>query len=162
MKYTLFTCFLILLGLAANAQHGKPDTICSLSEGDFKILIVFDSILQENQIKTWYKGVADSAIAILHPRTIKCRDLKFFDKHRMVFIYSMGDDDVLIVRDWTGKTWKWIYSGFMGATPYATPNRPFKIEALRYNKFILYQVDKKILLEYDFEKGLETRTEIKE
>ena len=161
MKIIVIIC-LILLGRSLSAQQGRPDTICSLVEGDFKILIVFDSILQENQIKTWCKGVADSAIAILHPRTIKCRDLKIFDKHLMVFIYSMGDDDVLIVRDWTGKTWKGVYSGFMGATPYATPNRPFKIEALRYNKFILYHVDKKVLLEYDFEKGLETRTEIKE
>jgi hypothetical protein len=161
MKHTIFTCFLILLGFAANAQHGKPDTICSLSEGDFKILIVFDSILQENQIKTWYKGVADSTITALHPRNIKCRDLKIFDKHRMVFIYSIGDDDVLIVRDWTGKTRKGVYCRFMGSTPYATPNRPFKIEALYYNKFMLYHVDKKVLLEYDFDKRLETRTEIK-
>jgi hypothetical protein len=161
MKIIAIIC-LILLGCSLSAQQGKPDTICSLLEGDFKMLIVFDSILQENQIKTWYKGVADSAITTLHPRNIKCRDLKIFDKHRMVFIFSNGDHDILMVRDWTGKTWKRVYSGFIGNTPYATPNRPFKIEALSYNKFILYQVDKKVLLEYDFDKRLETRTEIKE
>jgi hypothetical protein len=118
--------------------------------------------LQKNQIKTWCNEVVDSANTTLYSETIKCLDLKIFDKHRMVFIFSNGDHDILMVRDWTGKTWKRVYSGFIGNTPYATPNRPFKIEALSYNKFILYQVDKKVLLEYDFDKRLETRTEIKE
>jgi hypothetical protein len=160
MKIIAIIC-LILLGCSLSAQQGKPDTICSLLEGDFKILIVFDSILQENQIKTWYKGVADSTITTLHPRNIKCRDLKIFDKHRMVFVFYDGYVDNLLIRDWTEKTWKGVYSEWIGSV-YPTPNRPFKIEALRYNKFILYQVDKKVLLEYDFDKGLETRTEIKE
>ncbi|MEY3242068.1 MAG: hypothetical protein RIR11_3507, partial [Bacteroidota bacterium] len=110
MKHTLFTCFLTLLWLAANAQHGKPDTICSLSEGDFKILIVFDSILQKNQIKTWCNGVADSANTTLYSKTIKCLDLKIFDKHRMVFVFYDGYVDNLLIRDWTGKTWKGVYS----------------------------------------------------
>jgi hypothetical protein len=161
MKIIVIIC-LILLGCSLSAQQGKPDTICSLVEEDFKILIVFDSILQENQIKTWYKGVADSATTTLHPRNIKCQDLKIFDKYRMVFVFSTIYTDNLFVRDWTGKTWKVVYSELMGNTPFATPNRPFKIEALYYNKFMLYQLDKKVLLEYDFEKGLETRTEIKE
>ena len=160
MKIIVIIC-LILLGCSLSAQQGKPDTICSLVEEDFKILIVFDSILQENQIKTWYKGVADSAITTLHPKTIECRDLKIFDKHRMVFVFSTNYIDNLLVRDWTGKTWKGVYSEWIGSL-YPTPNRPFKIEALYYNKFMLYHVDKKVLLEYDFEKGLETRTEIKD
>ena len=160
MKIIVIIC-LILLGCSLFAQQGKPDTICSLLEEDFKILIVFDSILQKNQIKTWYKGVADSAITTLYSKTIECRDLKIFDKHRMVFVFSTNYIDNLLVRDWTGKTWKGVYSEWIGSL-YPTPNRPFKIEALYYNKFMLYHVDKKVLLEYDFEKGLETRTEIKD
>ncbi len=159
MKIIVIIC-LVLLSCPLSAQQGKPDTICSLVEEDFIILIVFDSILQKNQIKTWYKGVADSANTTLHSKTIECRDLKIFDKHRMVFVFSTNYIDNLLVRDWTGKTWKGVYSEWIGSL-FPSANRPFKIEAIDYNKFILYQCDKKVLLEYDFEKGLETRTEIK-
>lgn len=157
-----YFCFLFLmLGQRLYAQdtliHDQTDKFKIFSIGKDGYYTIFSET--NGKIDTIYSNFYEYKSKSTKPITkfIKC---KLYDSVNLQIIAEYGGDSINygIIR-WNGNKWEIIGFGNIG---FIVPQWSWQVEAIDCNKIQFIQRGKKILIEYDMEKRLEKRTEIKE
>jgi hypothetical protein len=116
--------------------------------------------------KTISKGIESKAID-LRGGVVRLEQITILDDSKLVFIYKNYSMIRYVTYQYNEKSeWEFKWGGMITfcsrGLPHLTKPCYEKIEILDYNRILLYQDSRKILIEYDTTKKIETRTEIKE